>query len=402
MKKVLAMVLALALVLCLPLGVAAANASISIPETKVPIGRETVSVNVQYACAEKVYDGTVIITFPADKLTYVAVTSEAFDQVEVNTAKAGQGLITVSFVNSEGAPASGTLLTLQLRNPAPAQEDEMLLTVQATRLAAANTNYAETVSALSASGKVIVTTPSADVFDYKNDAAGTGVTVTGYNGGDKSVTLPEKIDDKTVTGVDKGAFTGSGITDITVLGKTTAIADGALDKGVKIICYRESAAAQFAKANGYDVEYLDSLDYTALDAELALAATLDLTAYEADSAADYTAALQAAEALKEDDDATQSAIDEALAALQDARAALKPVTPPAAGDLLGDVDGSGTVDSTDARLILQYYAKKIGENDLDLTVADVDDSGTVDSTDARLILQYYAKKIEALPGAVQA
>ncbi len=65
-----------------------------------------------------------------------------------------------------------------------------------------------------------------------------------------------------------------------------------------------------------------------------------------------------------------------------------------AARLWGDVDGSGTVDSTDARLILQYYAKKIGSSELDLELADVDASGSVDSTDARLILQYYAKKID--------
>ncbi len=63
----------------------------------------------------------------------------------------------------------------------------------------------------------------------------------------------------------------------------------------------------------------------------------------------------------------------------------------------GDVNGDGKVDSTDARLILQYYAKKISADALDLTLADVDGSGTVDSTDARLILQYYAKKITGFP-----
>ncbi len=67
--------------------------------------------------------------------------------------------------------------------------------------------------------------------------------------------------------------------------------------------------------------------------------------------------------------------------------------------LCGDVDGSGAIDSTDARLILQYYAKKITADAIDLGAADVDGGGTVDSTDARLILQYYAKKIDKLPAA---
>ncbi len=70
---------------------------------------------------------------------------------------------------------------------------------------------------------------------------------------------------------------------------------------------------------------------------------------------------------------------------------------PADDPFWGDADGSGTVDSTDARLILQYYAKKIPADALALTVCDVDGSGTVDSTDARLILQLYAKKIDMFP-----
>ncbi len=67
--------------------------------------------------------------------------------------------------------------------------------------------------------------------------------------------------------------------------------------------------------------------------------------------------------------------------------------------LLGDVNGDEKVDSTDARMILQYYAKKIGEGDLDLSVADVNADGKIDSTDARLILQLYAKKITEFPAA---
>ncbi|MBE6768192.1 MAG: hypothetical protein E7549_04690 [Ruminococcaceae bacterium] len=67
--------------------------------------------------------------------------------------------------------------------------------------------------------------------------------------------------------------------------------------------------------------------------------------------------------------------------------------------LLGDVDGSGTVDSTDARMVLQYAVKKIGASALNVEQADVDGNGTVDSTDARLILQYAVKKIDKFPAA---
>ncbi len=79
--------------------------------------------------------------------------------------------------------------------------------------------------------------------------------------------------------------------------------------------------------------------------------------------------------------------------------------------LWGDVDGNGRIDSTDARLVLQYAVKKIppmalekpltgtGQNGagLNMTLADVDGSGKIDSTDARLILQYAVKKITRFP-----
>lgn len=63
----------------------------------------------------------------------------------------------------------------------------------------------------------------------------------------------------------------------------------------------------------------------------------------------------------------------------------------------GDVDGDGDITSTDARLVLQYYAKKIGADKLDLSAANVDGDEAVTSTDARLILQRYAKKIDKFP-----
>lgn len=64
---------------------------------------------------------------------------------------------------------------------------------------------------------------------------------------------------------------------------------------------------------------------------------------------------------------------------------------------LGDVNGDNKVDSTDARLTLQYAVKKIDDTKLNTAAADVDGSDTVDSTDARLILQYAVEKIDAFP-----
>ena len=135
-----------------------------------------------------------------------------------------------------------------------------------------------------------------------------------------------------------------------------------------------------------------TLDFAALNAAIE-DEVKDLTGYTEDSAAAYTAALEAAKALAGKLDATQEEIDAAVKALTDAKAALKEI--PAA--IMGDVDGDGEITSTDARLVLQLYAKKITEADLDVNVADVDGDKEITSTDARLILQLYAKKIDAFP-----
>ena len=65
--------------------------------------------------------------------------------------------------------------------------------------------------------------------------------------------------------------------------------------------------------------------------------------------------------------------------------------------LPGDVDANGEVTTTDARLTLQYSAKKIGAGALDVLLADVDGDRKVTTTDARLILQKAAKKIDRFP-----
>ena len=69
-----------------------------------------------------------------------------------------------------------------------------------------------------------------------------------------------------------------------------------------------------------------------------------------------------------------------------------------AASAFGDVDGNNTIDSTDARLVLQYAVGKIDESKLNTATADVDGDGAINSTDARLILQYAVGKITELPG----
>lgn len=68
------------------------------------------------------------------------------------------------------------------------------------------------------------------------------------------------------------------------------------------------------------------------------------------------------------------------------------------GAVPGDVDGSGAITSTDARLVLQLSVGKIGEDNIDVpAAADVDGDNSITSTDARLILQKSVGKIDAFP-----
>ncbi len=64
---------------------------------------------------------------------------------------------------------------------------------------------------------------------------------------------------------------------------------------------------------------------------------------------------------------------------------------------LGDVNGDRKIDSTDARMTLQYAVQKIPETALATKPADVDKDGKVNSTDARLILQFAVGSIAELP-----
>jgi mannan endo-1,4-beta-mannosidase len=58
------------------------------------------------------------------------------------------------------------------------------------------------------------------------------------------------------------------------------------------------------------------------------------------------------------------------------------------GDLLGDVNGSGSIDIVDALLIAQYYVG-LNPQGFNTDAADVNSSGTIDIVDALLVAQYY-------------
>ena len=60
---------------------------------------------------------------------------------------------------------------------------------------------------------------------------------------------------------------------------------------------------------------------------------------------------------------------------------------------IGDTNGDGKVNSTDATIILQYYAGIVDLPDDLAANADVNNDGNIDSSDATLVLQYYANII---------
>ena len=65
--------------------------------------------------------------------------------------------------------------------------------------------------------------------------------------------------------------------------------------------------------------------------------------------------------------------------------------------IVGDSNNDGRVDTTDARMVLQYAVGKTGLMEMQLNTGDVNADGKIDTTDARLILQYAVGKIHLFP-----
>ncbi|MBO5797051.1 MAG: FIVAR domain-containing protein, partial [Clostridia bacterium] len=128
-------------------------------------------------------------------------------------------------------------------------------------------------------------------------------------------------------------------------------------------------------------------------AAVEVAKALDKNAYTPQTWKKLQNALDEAKELLARKSPTQKGIESAVADMKKAMAQLELIRIIA----MGDVDEDGIITSTDARLTLQYYAEKIGDDDLNTAVADVDRDYSVTSTDARLILQYYAGKITEWP-----
>ena len=64
---------------------------------------------------------------------------------------------------------------------------------------------------------------------------------------------------------------------------------------------------------------------------------------------------------------------------------------------LGDVNADGQIDTTDAKLIMQFDLGLIDETALILASADVNSDGSVDTTDAKLIMQFDLGIIDQFP-----
>ncbi len=129
-------------------------------------------------------------------------------------------------------------------------------------------------------------------------------------------------------------------------------------------------------------------DKTAL--EKALEIDVSDVEYTQDSYAAYVAARDAAKAVNDRGDATQEEVDAATQALTDAIDGL--VVQPAF--TLGDLDDSGEIDSSDARIVLQSAVGKVDLTDVQRMAADVNGDGEIDSSDARIILQVSVGKAE--------
>ena len=70
---------------------------------------------------------------------------------------------------------------------------------------------------------------------------------------------------------------------------------------------------------------------------------------------------------------------------------------PASDVILGDVNGDGEVDTTDAYFIVMYYNEMMDLTEEQLLAADVNGDEEVDTTDAYYIVMFYNEMIDAFP-----
>ncbi len=112
--------------------------------------------------------------------------------------------------------------------------------------------------------------------------------------------------------------------------------------------------------------------------------------YTGESVAAVKTAVAAAKKVLANEAATEAELKGAIADLAAAVKALETVD-----GLQGDINGDGEINTTDARLALQFAVNKITLNSAQQSAGDVNGDGVVNTTDARLILQFAVGKISS-------
>lgn len=134
-------------------------------------------------------------------------------------------------------------------------------------------------------------------------------------------------------------------------------------------------------------------DKAALQTAVAEALKVDTTLYTDDTVAEFVTALSAARKLIIKAEATQTEVDAAIEALDDATKKLvaKPTW------TYGDTNNDGDVTAEDALLALQIATDKVAATEVAEKAGNVDGEGGITANDALLILQFSTKKIGYFP-----
>lgn len=140
----------------------------------------------------------------------------------------------------------------------------------------------------------------------------------------------------------------------------------------------------FTAQEGYDGPNMDKLvfavkeeivDKTALEAKIAESQAIE-NIYTVNSYKKLTESIEAGTAIMDKEAATQTEVDEAVAAISEAIDGLTYI--------MGDVDHSGDVNITDSTSI-QKYLVRLADDNFDASLADVDENGSINIVDATLI-----------------
>lgn len=147
-----------------------------------------------------------------------------------------------------------------------------------------------------------------------------------------------------------------------------------------------------------DVPVEPTVDKTELEALIATAKTeaAKTETYTEDSIAALEDAIEAAQAVVDNEEATQEDVNAQLTALQAAIDDLEEITV-TPEPMLGDVNGDGKITAMDALLALQGATGKINLTDEQKAAANVNGDEEVTAEDALVLLQYATQKISELP-----